>query len=252
MLSLLVSAVILAAPLPSDPLDFVKLAPPERKKLLAQLSKEDQAKLYASISTEQLLEVGKAAAAALGPYSARVVKRERVDGKLLEPQTIELVVRDSPLAIKAHYVAGPAKGRRVVYDSSVKKDELRAKEAGFLGIAGAVWIDINGSLARGDSNHPITEFGFGPVVRLLENAFAEARPYGGFSRSNDGFDKAGRYCHTYTAPKAPKKFYATKAKICFDTVLAVPVWLEIDDAEGRLESYYFSDVTQVSKPEFSL
>lgn len=252
MLSLLVCVALLASPLPADPLDFVKLTPTDRQKLLSQMSKEELQALYSSMSTAQLLSVGRAAATQLGSYSARVVKQERVGGKLLDPQTIDIVIRGSPFGVKANFVGGPAKGRRVLYDSAVKKDEMRVKEAGLLSIAGHVWVGVNSSLARGDSNHPITDFGFGPVVRLLEETFAEAEPLGGFARSNDGFDAQGRFCHTFIGPKGGEKLYATKARICFDTVLAVPVLLEIDDIKGPLERYSFADVKQVNKPDFSL
>lgn len=252
MVTLLLSVALAASPLPADPSEFLKLAPPERQKLLVKMSRQELSALYSSMDTAQLLAVGRQAAKELGAYSARVVKRERVDGELIQPQTIDIVIRESPPAVRASYVAGPAKGRKVLYDSTVKKDQMRAKEAGLLGIAGHVWVGVNSSLARGDSNHPITDFGFTPIVRLLEETFAGAKPLGGFARTNDGFDEKGHFCHTFTGPKGGEKLYATKARICFDTVLAVPVVLEIDDTKGPLERYYFSDVKQLSKPDFSL
>ncbi|QRN96934.1 DUF1571 domain-containing protein [Archangium violaceum] len=254
LLTLLMPGLLMTAPATPSSSDLPTLArlPLEQRRAhVKALSREALAELFAATSARTLLEAGKASAAQLGTYETRVVKRERVSGELHKPQTIQLAVRQSPRALRLEVLSGPAKGRKVIYDSSVKKNELRVREAGVLGIAGAVWIDMNGGLARGDTNHPITDFSFTSILGMLEDCFAKGESVGGYARKDEGFDAAGRYCITFNAPAGGQHLYATRARICVEPVLALPVVLEIDDARGPLERFDFSDVQPFSKADFS-
>lgn len=254
LLTLLMPGVLMTTPAPSSSPDLstlARLSLEERRAQVKALSREQLAELFAGASTQELLEAGKASASRMGTYETHVVKRERVSGELLKPQTIHLSVRQSPRALRLEVLDGPAKGRKVVYDSSVKKNELRVREAGVLGMAGAVWIDMNGRLARGDTNHPVTDFAFTSIIGILEDCFAKAEAVGGYSRQDEGLDAAGRYCITFDAPEGGAHLYAKRARICVEPVLALPVVLEIDDARGPLERFDFSHVQPVSRADFS-
>jgi hypothetical protein len=254
LLVLLIPGLLMTAPEPPsspDVLAFARLPLEQRRAQVKALSREALAELFAATPPRKLLEAGKASAAQLGTYETRVVKRERVSGALLKPQTIQLAVRQSPRALRMEVLDGPSKGRRVIYDASVKKDEIRVREPGLLGMAGGVWIDLNGGLARGDTNHPLMDFAFTSIIGLLEDCFVKAEAVGGYARKDDGFDAAGRYCITFTAPPAGRNLYATRARICMEPVLALPVLLEIDDARGPLERFDFSDVKPGSRADFS-
>lgn len=230
---------------------FARLPLEQRRAEVKTLSRERLVELFATTPVEVLLEAGKAAAAQMGTYEAHVVKRERVSGKMLKPQAIHLTVRQSPRAVRLEILDGPAKGRRVVYDSQVKKNELRVREAGVLGLAGPMWIDVNSGLTRSDTNHPIMDFAFTNIIGVLEDSFRKGEALGGYARKDEGFDAAGRYCITFTAPAGGQHLYATRARICMDPVLALPVIMEIDDAQGPLERFAFSDVKPVTQADFS-
>ncbi|PTL84794.1 DUF1571 domain-containing protein [Vitiosangium sp. GDMCC 1.1324] len=252
LLTPLLAGLLMTTPAPSSDLpSLARLPMAERRAHVKTLSKEALAELFAAASPKTLLEAGKVSAAQLGTYETRVVKRERVSGELHKPQTIKLAVRQSPRALRLEVLEGPAKGRKVIYDSSVKKNEIRAREAGVLGLAGAVWVDMNGGLARRDTNHPITDFAFTSIIGILEDCFAKGEAVGGYARKDEGIDAAGRYCVTFTAPPGGQHLYATRARICMDPVLALPVALEIDDARGALERFDFTDVQPVSNADFS-
>ncbi|HEX8435059.1 DUF1571 domain-containing protein [Archangium sp.] len=253
LLTLLMPGLLLSTPAPtSSPVPgFARLPLEERRAEIQALSHERLVELFETTPVAVLLEAGKAAAAQMGTYESRVVKRERVSGKLLKPQTIHVTVRQEPRAVRLEVLDGPAKGRRAVYDSTVKKNELRAREGGVLGLAGAMWLDMNSKLARGDTNHPITHFAFTAIIGVLEDCFKKGEALGGYARKNEGFDGEGRYCITFTAPEGGRNLYATRARICMDPVLALPVIMEIDDAHGPLERFEFSDVKPVAQADFS-
>ncbi len=253
LLALLVPNLLMTtpAPAPSPVPDFARLPLEQRRAEVKELTRERLVELFATTPVALLLDAGKAAASQMGTYESRVVKYERVAGKLMKPQKIHLTVRQSPRAVRLEILDGPAKGRRVVYDSTVKKGELRVREAGGLGLAGAMWIDINSGLTRSDTNHPITDFAFTSIIGVLEDSFKKGEALGGYTRKDEGFDSAGRYCITFNAPAGGQHLYATRARICMDPVLALPVIMEIDDAQGPLERFDFSDVKPVAKADFS-
>ncbi|HEY0093140.1 MAG TPA: DUF1571 domain-containing protein, partial [Archangium sp.] len=184
-------------------------------------------------------------------YESRVVKRERVSGKMMKPQTLHVTIRQEPRAVRLEILEGPAKGRKVVYDSTVKKNELRVREAGILGLTGPMWIDVNSKLTRSDTNHPIQDFAFTSIIEVLEDSFKKSKPLGGYTRKDEGFDTANRYCITFTAPPGGAHLYAARARICMDPVLALPVIMEIDDAQGPLERFEFSNVKPLAQADFS-
>ncbi|MFL5321470.1 MAG: DUF1571 domain-containing protein [Myxococcaceae bacterium] len=235
----------------TDLSSFSSLPLAERKSIVSKEPREALASWFKNASVEQLLDANRKAAKSLSPYSTTLTKRERIDGKLQEPSTLNLIVRDSPFAVRAEFTAGESKGRKVLYDETVKKDQFRVREGGLLGMAGAIWLGLDNPLAKRESNHRITDLGFLPTIGILEDAFTKAKALGGYARADDGFDKRGFYCLTFTAPKGGESLYATRAKICIDPALAVPVELEIDDAKGPLERYSFSSVAPVSNPDFT-
>ena len=234
-------------PLPLN--DLAKLSSSERRQLLSALSRDDQAKALAQFPVGDLLSTGLKRVGELGTYRLRLIKEERVDGKLLPQQTMDLLVQQAPLAILAEVVAGPAKGRRLLYNAALRTDEFRVKEAGLLGAAGAVWIGLDNKMTRRDTRHRATNLGYSPVLSMIETYFVKAQPVGGYARKDEGFGENG-YCMLYTAPAAAKGLYATKARLCVDPVELLPTRVETWDGEGLLERLTFElKATRVKTPE---
>jgi hypothetical protein len=207
---------------------------------LRTLPKAELAARLQAISAEDLIALGRESLRTLGTYRARLVKQERVGGKVLPAQTIEVTVRPSPRALRLEYVEGPKSGRRVVWTPS-RPSEMLVREAGILGVA-SMWIDLNGSLARGDTNHSATEIGFGPIFDLLSNDLRKGRDQGGLIRKDEGYDGSGNYCMVYTAPAGAKGLYAERTRLCIDVKLALPVKIEVNDRQGFLERYEYTNV----------
>jgi hypothetical protein len=219
-----------------------------RQAEMRRLSPEERFALLEGTSTAELVKIGKTAARALETYGAKLIKQERIDGELQDPQTAQIWVKSSPLALRVEFIEGSSKGRRLLYNAALRSDQLRAKESGFLGIAGAVWIGVDSSLTRRDSNHPITDIGFSALMDLIAKDFTAAAAAGGHARANEGADADGLYCILFTAPSGAAGLYATSARLCIDPVLGLPLRTEITDPEGLLERYVYREV----KPRLSL
>lgn len=201
-------------------------------------------------SPEDLITLGHEGVRRLGTYRARLLKQERVDGKVLPAQTMEIVVQPTPRAQRLEYVAGPKTGRRVIWTHK-RPDEMLVREAGILGLT-SLWIDLDGRLARGDTNHSIKELGFAPLLDLVNSDLRKARAHGGHLRKDQGFDDSGAYCMEYTAPAGATGLYAQRTRLCVDAKLALPVKIEVHDQRGFLERYEYTDVRSHQKVEPSL
>ncbi len=228
MRALLTLAILLAGgePQPSGP---------------ALPTREAEEQALREASTESILAMGRAALPKLGIYRAKLTKQERMGSKLQSPQVLRLVVREEPLAIRMEFLEGPT-GRKLVYDSTTRPDELRVHEHGFLGIVGATWVSIHSSLVRGDSNHLVTEAGIGALLRLQAADMVRAQPFGGFSRNDEGWNERGRWCVRYDAPPKATGLYATASRVCLDPATALPLEMTVWDGHGLLESYLYTEL----------
>jgi hypothetical protein len=224
----------LAAELPS-------LGDAERRERVAALTPEQREELLRSLDAKALIEMGTRAAEALGTYSATLTKVERVGGEKVGPQKVKIWIQPEPFAVRLMFEDGPGKGRRLLYSSGLRADQLRVREAGLLGMAGALWLNLDSSLTRRDTNHPVTDIGFSALMTLIAKDFADAQAAGGHTRSDEGRDPAGRTCIRFTAPAAAQT-YAAEARLCIDAVLGLPTRTEISDREGFLESYVYENV----------
>lgn len=197
----------------------------------------------------ELIAMGREAVSALGPYRYRMAKQERVNGELLPVQDIDMYVQEKPFAVRLHYVGGPAKGRKVLYNSAERKDDFRVREAGFLGVFGAVWISVDSGMAKKDSNHTVKEAGMGPLLDRFTADLRKAESIGGMKVTHDGWKGDGRWCTVYVAPNGGKGFDAAKSRICTDVDTRLPAKVEAYDAAGVLtEQYEFRDVKSVMHP----
>lgn len=204
---------------------WLELDASARRAWVEATPREALAQTLGQLDTSRLIAIGRRSVAQLGTYRARLTKVERVDGELLEPQVMRMEIRETPFALRAEVLEGPGKGRRLLYNEELRAKDLRVREAGFLGIAGAVWVGIDSGLTRGDTNHRISDLGYGPLLGLLERDFEKAK--GQHSREDEGFAKDGAWCMRYTAPPGVKGLYADQARVCFDARLGLVSRVEV-------------------------
>jgi hypothetical protein len=200
---------------------------------------EAQTEALRNASSAELLARGRAAVAALGAYRVRSTVEERIKGKLQDPQTLQMWVREQPFAVRVEYLTGHAQGRKVFYDAQTRPGDVRVKESGFLGIVGALWISTKSSLVYGDTNHPITDVGLGAILRIQSADIEKAKAFGGYKRTDVGLNERGRYCIQYDAPPSATGLYATRSLICLDPATALPLEVTDWDQKGLLERFIF-------------
>jgi hypothetical protein len=230
--------------------DVEKLDDGERRDAVKTASREELAEVMQKSPPRALIDAGKQAVAALGMYSYRMGKTERVKGTLLDEQTIDVVVKEAPFAVRLEYVKGPGAGRKVLYNTKARTDDFRVHETGFFSLFGGLWISCDSSLAKSDSNHTIKEAGIGRLLARFESDLVRGESMGGFKVTHEGWTADGIWCSLYFPPNGGRDFSGYKTRICSDLTAGLPVRVETFDEKGNLlERYLFSQVKTVVKPD---
>jgi hypothetical protein len=226
----------------------------DRTHALGRLDRDELAGLLAKLPPPSLVAIGRQAVRALGPYRAKLTKRERVGETMLEAQVLELAIREAPRAVRITFSSGPSAGRRVLYNEELRRDEVRVKEAGVLGMAGAVWLHLDNPLTRRDTNHRVTEIGLESLLALIEKDMRAGESAGGHARQDVGWDPRGRYHLRFTAPEGATGLYARTTDLTLDPLRSIPVHVDVADEQGPLESFEYADVepTPIAADFFSL
>jgi hypothetical protein len=198
----------------------------------------------------EVLDKSEAVINQLGTYRYKMVKQERVDGNLLEAQEILTTVQESPFAMRMDYVRGPGKGRVVLYNTAIKTDRFRVREAGFLSIVGAIWIDVDSGFAKAESRHTVKDGGLGNLNRRFRRDHLRGIGEGGFVEKHEGWNNAGAWCALYLSPNGGKGYDSFSTRICSDPLTRYPTKVEGFDDKGRLlERYEFSNIEKVELPK---
>ncbi len=234
----LITLIVTAAP-------WGPMTEAERKAKVTQMSRDEIEAALRTTPPDLLLNLSAQAIVAMGPYQYVMVKQERINGTLQGEQTIRTTIQEVPNAIRLEYLKGPAAGRKLVYNSTVKKNEFRVREAGFLSIVGKLWIPLDSDLTRNDSNHTVAEAGLGSLVRRLQAD--QKRAGAAIGVQHEGWNAEGHFCSLYVLPDGGKGFDNAKTRVCTDPQAGVPMKIEGFDARGGLiERYAFSELKPVT------
>ncbi|MFT3709223.1 MAG: DUF1571 domain-containing protein [Archangium sp.] len=243
---ILALSIALGATLGQTPMTLMPEA--ERKAYVSKLTKDELEQVLKSTKPDVLLALSMQAINAFGPYQYVMVKAERINGTLQNEQTIRTTIREDPNAIRLEYLKGPSAGRKIIYNSSVKKDEFRVREAGLISVLGRLWIPMKSDLTKGDSNHTVAEAGLGSLVKRLQADGARAGDR--LTVKHEGWTSSGHYCSLYTLPDGGKGFDNASTRVCFDPKVGVPMKVEGFDPKGDLlERYAFSDLKPITLDE---
>ncbi|MCG8587336.1 MAG: DUF1571 domain-containing protein, partial [Pirellulales bacterium] len=188
-------------------------------------------------------------------YSCTLVKRERVNGTLMEPEYMFTKVRHKPFSVYMFFV-GPKskKGQEALYVEGRNQGKLIGHAGGGpLRLAlPTVHLDPEGSLAMRGNRYPITEVGIRTLTaRLIEVAENDAK-YGECTVNwYKNAKVAGRTCTCLQVvhPVRRTTFTFNVARVYIDDELNIPIRYEAYDwpkrAGGRpelIEEYTYTNL----------
>lgn len=200
------------------------------------------------------LETGRRAVQAVPEYACTLEKQERVDRKLQGVETVALKYRENPRGVYMKWMAGPFKGRELMYSESVLgKDKIRVREGGLLGIV-PVTLAVDAPLARRGTKHLVTEVGLGQLVSMIERDYLKAGPKGHIKRINHGFtevDGIKVYKFESILPRDKSLGYYCYRMVHYtDYLRALEIKCEVFNFDDELdEAYYYRSLN--TRPGFS-
>lgn len=165
-------------------------------------------------------------------YACAFHKRERIDGKLIEPHVMTMRVRTEPLGIYFKFVT-PDAGREAIFEPAKHNGKIVYHDVG-LGrlIAGTLLLDPRGTLAMEDNRHPITDAGIGNLIETLRARWdAELRPEESIVEIHPHAKVADRSCLLIETihPQANPSFNFHKVKVYIDREHGLPIRFEAYD-----------------------
>ncbi len=112
----------------------------------------------------------------LKDYSATLVRRERIRGKLSGYEYLAIKIRHAPFSVYACFQApAPVKGQEVIYIAGQNQGNLLAHKAH---MSATVSLHPDGLIAMSGRHYPITEIGLVTLVRRLVEVGEKDVKYG--------------------------------------------------------------------------
>lgn len=166
-------------------------------------------------------------------YSAKLAKRERIDGTLTDYEYLKVKVRHEPFSVYISFI-GPArvKGQEAIYVKGRNEGKLLAHSNGMKKIFGTVSLHPDSMLAMTGNRYPITEMGIRRLTeRLIEvgehdSHFGECEVKAFPNTKINGRDCV---CLRVIHPVQRREFIFSMAKIYVDSELNIPVRYEAYD-----------------------
>ena len=191
---------------------------------------------------------------AIQDYSATVVKRERIDGKLGNHEYMFIKVRHKPFSVYMYFLGPPAlKGQEVIYVEGLNDGKMWAHTVGLQDtLVGTVSLSPTGFIAMRGQRYPITELGVLTLIRRLVQIGERDSKYGECDvQFIDGAKINERNCTCIQVihPVPRSNFLFHIARIFVDNEYNAPVryeshdWPKEEDGQPELiEEYTYLDM----------
>jgi len=166
-------------------------------------------------------------------YSAVMVKRERIDGKLRDEEYMFVKVRHQPLSVYMYFLKPERlQGQEVLWIEGQNDGKMLAHGTGLKSVVGTVALAPTSPWAMDGNRYPITEIGILNLVqRLLEVAEQDAQ----YGECEVKFFPGAKIndrtctCIQVTHPVPRRNFLFHLARIFVDDELNVPIRYEAYD-----------------------
>jgi outer membrane lipoprotein-sorting protein len=164
-------------------------------------------------------------------YSATMVKRERINGKLGEHQYMFIKIRQKPFSVYMYFLGPPnLKGQEVIYVNGANNGNMWAHPTGLQKrLVGTVSLNPAGVIAMRGQRYPITELGLLNLVQRLLEIGEKDTQYGECEvKFLQGAKINGRSCTCIQVmhPVPRRNFLFHIARIYVDDELNIPVRYE--------------------------
>ncbi|MFX1764561.1 DUF1571 domain-containing protein [Paraburkholderia sp. A1RI-2L] len=171
-------------------------------------------------------------------YEFVLSRWERLNGKWPgKPAHMLVKLEREPLRIYAKWLPdGQNAGEEVIYDATKRTDQMYGHLGGLLGVM-PMWTAIDGSLARSQSNHKITELGTEFIVsRFMADAKKYAEVGAPYKPQVEVKTLSGVrvVALTYASPAGKPQFYAKKQTLGLDLRRPYFRTVEAYDNDGQI------------------
>lgn len=163
-------------------------------------------------------------------YTARLIERERIGGRLRHAELLALKVRHRPFSVYARYLAPRSmKGEEALYVEGANHGKMWAHGVGFRGLLGTLALEPTDPLAMQGELYPLTEVGILQLARRLLAVAENDVKFGECSmRWIDHAKINDRPCHCIEVvhPRPRKDFFFHIARVFVDDQMNIPVRYE--------------------------
>lgn len=170
----------------------------------------------------------------ISDYTATVVKRERINGKVNDYEYLSIKVRHKPFSVYLNFLAPTSlKGQEVLFIEGANDGKMWAHGTGIKRtMFGTVSLDPRGNLAMQGQRYPITEIGILNLTRRLAEVAEQDTKFGECEvKYVKGAKINGRVCTCVQVvhPVPRKNFLFHIARIFVDDELSIPIRYESYD-----------------------
>jgi hypothetical protein len=167
-------------------------------------------------------------------YSARLAKRERIGGKLLDCEQMFVKIRHKPFSVYMYFLAPSAlRGQEVLYVQGQNEGNMFAHGVGMQNtMFGTLKIKPDGPIAMRNERYPLTELGILNLTTRLVEVAEKDKNYGECEvKYYKGANISGRVCTCIEVmhPVPRRNFLFHLARIFVDDELNVPIRYESYD-----------------------
>ena len=202
-----------------------------------------------------------AVAASMRKYRAEVTGytcvlrlRERVDGRLRDPETVECEFRESPFAVRMHWVGATEGAETLLYAAGENRDNFLVVPANpalkkTMKLIGKTYARrrLDSSDARSSSRYPPNEFGIYVGTERVYRAWTAARDRGELRTEYLGLQPVpeldGKPCHAIRRTcLSPEEDGLTQVTVQFDPDSLLQVGAVLMAGNDLIGRYHFTNV----------
>jgi hypothetical protein len=202
----------------------------------------------------KLVEEARASYQKVRDYTCLLVSQERVKGKLLPENLVEMKFREQPFSVYMRWLSPKqSAGQEVAYIAGKNKGQMRVHAVGVFGAVGFVSIDPRDKRVTEHSSHVITEAGIGNLIERFGRHWGEERRLGLKVKVDIAeYEYNKRRCWRVQTSHLERtaKAYSYRSVVYFDKQHKLPIRAEVYDwpraggpAGGELlETFSYADL----------